>query len=246
MNEKNLTSSVIQHFAQHLRQEEKSVATIEKYLRDVTAFFKYAGQKKITKELVVAFKQYLADMKYAARSINSMLASLNSLLNFLGLSDCRAKSVRLQKQTFCAEAKELNKSEYLRLLEAAKGQSQLRLMMESICATGIRVSELLSCIIMTCSAPASLSFMMETEKRTVMLPKNTDNMTVLFLCTLLKVGGDKRDRTADLLNAIQALSQLSYTPILVTIHIKLTETRDTKLTYAGFKSDSRLKRLPPG
>ena len=79
---------------------------------------------------------------YAARSINSMLASLNSLLNFLGWSDCKVKNIKTQLQTYCAEEKELTKHEYLRLLEAARGRPQLHLILETICGTGIRVSEL--------------------------------------------------------------------------------------------------------
>ena len=79
---------------------------------------------------------------YAASSINSMLASLNSLLDFQGWSDCKVKNIKTQRQTYCAEEKELTKSEYLRLLEAAKDRPQLHLILETICGTGIRVSEL--------------------------------------------------------------------------------------------------------
>ena len=133
---------VLQPFAQHLRREEKSEATIEKYLRDAAVFMGFAGQREITKELVIAFKQHLVSQGYAVRSVNSMLASVNSLLAFLGLNDCKAKSIRQQRQTYCAEDKELSREEYLRLLDAAKGQPQLMLVMETICSTGIRVSEL--------------------------------------------------------------------------------------------------------
>lgn len=90
----------------------------------------------------MAYKQTLRERGYAVRSINSMLASLNSLLDFLGWSDCKVKSIRQQKQTYCAEEKELSKAEYLRLLETAKGKPQLQLVMQTICGTGIRVSEL--------------------------------------------------------------------------------------------------------
>lgn len=142
MNEKTLNYNVLQQFALHLRREEKSEATTQKYLRDTAAFLAFAGQAEITKELVIAFKQHLVAAGYAVRSVNSMLASLNSFLNFLGLPECKAKCIRQQRQTYCAEDKELSREEYLRLLNAAKGQPQLMLVMETICATGIRVSEL--------------------------------------------------------------------------------------------------------
>ena len=142
MKERTLSSTTLQAFQQYLIREEKSTATQEKYLRDVRVFWAYAGGQRITKELVVLYKQYLQKTGYAVRSINSMLASLNSLLGFLGWQDCRVKSIRQQKLTYCAEDQELTRPEYLRLLAAAKQKPQLRLVMETICGTGIRVSEL--------------------------------------------------------------------------------------------------------
>ena len=132
----------IKEFALNLRREEKSAATQEKYLRDVQAFCVYANGNEITKELVVAWKKQLFDSGYAVRSVNSMLASVNSLLGFLGLSNCKVKNIRTQRQTYCAADRELTKAEYLRLLEAAGGNEQLKLVLQTICGTGIRVSEL--------------------------------------------------------------------------------------------------------
>lgn len=94
------------------------------------------------KELMMAYKNSLIEKGYAVRSINSMLASLNSLLNFLGWQDCKVKNLKTQRQTYCAEEKELTKAEYLRLMTAAEHRPQLRLILETICGTGIRVSEL--------------------------------------------------------------------------------------------------------
>ncbi len=137
-----LTNEGIREFANFLCREEKSVATQEKYLRDVRAFCVYAAGSEITKELMVAWKKHLVEQGYAVRSINSMLASVNSLLDFLGLSNCKVRNIRLQQQTYCAEDKELTKAEYLRLLEASKNNEQLNLVIQTICGTGIRVSEL--------------------------------------------------------------------------------------------------------
>lgn len=142
MQNRILSEKDIETFQNHLLQEEKSTATMEKYLRDARAFLVFSGQAAITKDLVMAYKQALLEKNYAVRSINSMLASLNSLLDFLGWGDCKVKSLKIQRQTYCAEEKELTKAEYLRLLEASKNQPQLNLIMQTICGTGIRVSEL--------------------------------------------------------------------------------------------------------
>lgn len=142
MNNKIFNKQVIEQFKAYLIQAEKSKATVEKYLRDTRAFLAFAEEKEVTKKLVMQWKNSLLAAEYAARSINSMLASLNSLLNFLGWEDCKVKKLKIQQQTYCSEEKELTKSEYNRLLNAAKDKPKLRLIMETICGTGIRVSEL--------------------------------------------------------------------------------------------------------
>lgn len=142
MKKKGLKAQDITEFHAYLIREEKSRATVEKYLRDIRAFADFTGGAEVTKEQVLAWKTRLVEKGYAVRSINSMLASLNSMLGFLGLSECKVKSLKTQRQTYCPEEKELTKEEYLRLLRAAGKRSQLRMIMETICGTGIRVSEL--------------------------------------------------------------------------------------------------------
>ncbi len=137
-----LTKDRIADLAAYLRREEKSPATQQKYLRDVRNFFLYCAGAPITKELVLRWKRQLQEDGYAVRSVNSMLASINCLFQFLGWNDCRVKSIRTQRKTYCAEEKELTKNEYLRLLAAAKKNKQLELVLQTICGTGIRVSEL--------------------------------------------------------------------------------------------------------
>ena len=129
-------------FQEHLQKEEKSAATVEKYLRDVRAFVMFTKGQPITKEVTIAYKKYLEENGYAIRSINSMLASLNSLLDFLGWTACKVKTLRCQRQIYCTEEKELTKEEYMRLLDASKNQVQLNTIIQTICGTGIRVSEL--------------------------------------------------------------------------------------------------------
>lgn len=142
MTDRILTSQDLIAFREHLVREEKSGATVEKYLRDAGAFFQYAAGRAVTKERIVAYKRSLQEKNYAIRSINSMLASINCLMDFLGLSECKAKHIRQQRQIYCAENRELTKGEYLRLLEASKQNCRLNLVLQTICGTGIRVSEL--------------------------------------------------------------------------------------------------------
>lgn len=142
MEERIINQKQIQQFSQYLAQEEKSAATVEKYLRDVQAFHRFVEGRSVNKELVIAYKKQCMEQGYAVRSINSMLASINSFLGFMGWLDCKVKSIRLQRQVYSTEEKELTKDEYLRLLEASRGKEQLNLVLQTICGTGIRVSEL--------------------------------------------------------------------------------------------------------
>lgn len=144
MADKIITERIIESFQYYLEQEEKSKNTIEKYLRDIQKFFIHISDATVTKEQVIAYKNKLLLENYAVRSINSMLASLNSLFSFLGWEECKVKSMKFQRQTYCPEEKELTKTEYIRLVNTAKleGKERLYLLLQTICATGIRVSEL--------------------------------------------------------------------------------------------------------
>lgn len=138
-----ITAKAIAEFKEHLILEERSEITVEKYIRDVKAFAAYAENNEITKETVIAYKKYLQE-SYAVRSVNSMLASINSLFAFLGWHDLKVKSLKLQQQVFCPEEKELSKAEYTRLCRTAERNhnERLNLILQTICGTGIRVSEL--------------------------------------------------------------------------------------------------------
>lgn len=138
-----LTRKEIERFRNYLREEEKSENALGKYIRDVTVFSAFCDGA-ITKDTVIAYKQNLIDSGYAVRSINSMLASINSLFSFLGWYELRVKSLKVQQQVFCPEEKELTKAEYERLCRTAerKQNQRLCLILQTICGTGIRVSEL--------------------------------------------------------------------------------------------------------
>lgn len=144
VKERILTDDQIAKFALYLKSEEKSENTIEKYIRDVKAFAAYIGDERVTKGTIINYKNNLLADGYAVRSINSMLAAINSLFSFLGWADLKVKSIKIQRKIYCSEEKELSKAEYTRLVNTAKqkGNERLNLLIQTICATGIRVSEL--------------------------------------------------------------------------------------------------------
>ena len=144
MGELIITKEKIDEFKNYLRLEEKSENTIEKYLRDINAFWKFVGEQIVTKELAIKYKEHLLSDEYAVRSVNSMIASLNSFFTFAICEHLKIKTIKEQRQIFCSEDKELTKEEYTRLLNAAErnGNKRLNLILQTICGTGIRVSEL--------------------------------------------------------------------------------------------------------
>lgn len=143
MNERILTAEQFDAYSCWLRQSERSPATIEKYLRDVRAFARWLNGKPVTKQMVTGWKEYLQSEHRAPASVNAALSALNGLFCFLGWADCRAKFLRIQRKLFRDQAKELTCADYNRLVGTARnlGRERLALVMETICATGIRVSE---------------------------------------------------------------------------------------------------------
>lgn len=133
----------VQAFGAYLRENEKSAATVEKYKHDVRVFSGFLGDRTIDKQLLLEYKAYLGE-RYAVSSANSMLAALNAYLRFCGMDELCVKRFTVQRQIFCREERELTRAEYVRLIEAA-GKSKnerLSLIIQTICGTGIRVSEL--------------------------------------------------------------------------------------------------------
>ena len=138
-----LDSKKIREFELHLRNEERSAATIEKYLHDVRTFLTFAGENEITKQTVLDYKNKLGD-SYAVASANSMIAAINCFFRFCDWHDLCIKQFKMQRMIYCPEEKELTRAEYFRLLAAAnaKKNERLSLIIQTICGTGIRVSEL--------------------------------------------------------------------------------------------------------
>lgn len=144
MKERIITERSITQFKKNLRDEEKSDATIDKYLRDVMTFCDGYKGKPMTKDMVIDYKEKLMKTGYAVRSVNSMLASINSFMTFLGWDDLKVKNYKIQQQVYCPEEKELTKSDYFKLCDCAmiNNNERLSLIIQTICATGIRISEL--------------------------------------------------------------------------------------------------------
>lgn len=130
-------------FAAYLRTEERSEGTIEKYMRDVRKFFCWLGNEILGKTQVSAWRAQLLADGYAPETVNSMIVALNRFLDFIGRSDCRVHTLRIQRKLFRRPDRELTRPEYERLVQTAerKGQQRLSLLLEAIAATGIRVSE---------------------------------------------------------------------------------------------------------
>ena len=143
MNERNLKCSMLNEFMIHLREDEKSHATIEKYMRDMRKFKEFTEGRNVDKQLVLDYKEHL-DKCYAVASANSMLAVLNAFLRFVGWHDCCVKRLKVQTKAYCSEDQELTKAEYVRLVNIAthNDNERLALIIQTICGTGIRVSEL--------------------------------------------------------------------------------------------------------
>ena len=133
----------IKKFTAHLVECEKSKATIEKYNRDLRCFSQWLGGRSVNKNVVLKYKEYLIE-NYATASVNSILSSVNSFLDYNGWSQFKVKTIRIQNQIFLSDERELTKSEYEKLLLTAmeKNNTRLCLLMQTICSTGIRVSEL--------------------------------------------------------------------------------------------------------
>lgn len=140
---KFITDDLIEKFKDFLINEEKASATLEKYMRDIKAFSEWTLGSELDKRKVLEYKEYLIG-KFAPASVNSVLSSLNSFFEFNNWYELKVRMLKIQKQIFAQKDKELSKTEYERLLDAAKAKSNQRLylLMQTICSSGIRVSEL--------------------------------------------------------------------------------------------------------
>jgi len=138
-----LTPELIQNYLLYQQEQERSTATIQKYAHDLTELYRYLNRQPLNKFVLIGWKQKLTET-HAPATVNSMLTAVNGYLGYMGLSELRIKLLKIQRSLFLDEQKELTRSDYIRLVRAAeqKGNERLSLVIQTICATGIRVSEL--------------------------------------------------------------------------------------------------------
>lgn len=141
--ERKLTPTQISSFYQYLKEDEREPSTIQKYLQDVRSFAAWLGDQSVTKDTVTRWKEHLQKTGHQPVTVNGKLSALNKFFTFLGWSSCRVRYLKIQHCLFRSTEKELTREEYIKLLETAQslGKERLSLLMETICATGIRVSE---------------------------------------------------------------------------------------------------------
>lgn len=171
MYEHTLTAEGITAFGGYLREEERAPGTVEKYLRDVGAFGAWLGDRPVTKESAAGWKGHLIAAGYAPVTVNSMLSSVNTLFRFAGWDECRVKFLKIQRRLFREPSRELTRQEYERLLAAARalGRERLALLMETICASGIRVSEV-QYITVAAAQAGRAQISLKGKIRTILLP----------------------------------------------------------------------------
>lgn len=170
MEKHTLTAEKITAYGCWLRQEERASGTMEKYLRDIRNFFAWLDGRAVTKEIVTEWKEQLQTEK-AASTVNGALAALNGLFRFLGWEDCRVRFLKVQRRLFRDSKRELTRNDYERLITTARerGQDRLALLMETICATGIRVSEV-PYITVEAAQQGRTEISLKGKIRTIILP----------------------------------------------------------------------------
>ena len=191
MNENQITAGRVRDFAAHLRAEERSAGTIENYLRHIRAFSRWLDGRDVTKAAAAAWKAHLVSAGYAPATINAMRGSLNRFLALAGWRDCQVKALRLQRRLFRDDSRELTRAEYDRLLNTARaqGRERLALLMETICATGIRVSEV-RCLTVEAVQRGRAEIALKGKIRTILIPSKLRKKLLKFARKNKTVSGE--------------------------------------------------------
>ena len=170
METRKLTPAVLKLFRGELLKQERSPATIEKYLHDIRTFAVWLNGREVTTETVHEWKQTLTET-FKPGTVNGKLAALNTLFTFTGWTDCRARSLKLQRRAFREDARELTRDEFYRLVATAcrLGKERLSLLLEAIGSTGVRVSEVKSCTV-EAARRGSAEIALKGKIRTILLP----------------------------------------------------------------------------
>jgi len=166
----------MKEYQEMLKSEERSLSTRTQYQRNVERFLSYAGGRELDKELVVAYKEELA-REFSPSTVNGVLAALNGYFKFLGRDDLRVRRLKMQHNSYCAQERELTREEYLALVQAAKdrGNEKLYLILQTICSTGIRVSEL-KFITIEALASGAAKIRLKGKNRVILLPERLEGL----------------------------------------------------------------------
>ena len=162
----------INEYGLFLSNEERCIATIEKYLHDLREFSQWLGENALTKDRVAEWKTVLSEKGYSPGSVNGKLSAVNGFLKFFGREDCRVRLLRIQRRLFRDPSRELTQEEYQRLVSSAydEGKIRLALLMETICCIGLRVSEV-KYITVEAARRGRTDIMLKGKVRTILFPQ---------------------------------------------------------------------------
>lgn len=206
----HITKEVIARFKERLYFEERESGTIDKYLRDVRAFGVWLGNRPVAKETAALWKEHLLEQGYAPVTINSMLAALNRLFAIAGWDECRVKALRIQRRLFRDQSQELTREEYGCLVDTALalGRERLALLMETICATGIRVSEV-QYITVEAAQRGRADLSLKGKIRTILIPQKLARKLLKYAKKKKTVSGAIfRTRNGNLLSRKQIWAEM--------------------------------------
>ncbi len=178
-----ITEQILEKYKEHLEAEEKSQATVNKYICDLKKLMAYAGGQEITKKLMLAFKEDLrVNKNYKLSSINSFLIAANRLFDYLEWYELRVKIYRIQKEVFASADKDISKEEYKKLVRAAlkKGKKRLAMIIQTLCSMGIRISEL-SSITAESVLKGTVEIYCKGKQRTVLVPKKLQKLLLQYI-----------------------------------------------------------------
>ena len=178
---RTITYKAISGLRAMLIEEERSAATVEKYIREATEFAVWLGERALCREAVNEWKNKLLADGLMPQTVNGKLSSVNSLLRFLGREDCRSRTLRIQQQVFRSEERELTREEYKKLVNAARRlkNRKLELILETLCSGGMRVSEL-GFITVEAVRSRSVTVRQKGKCRTILLPNQLTRKLELY------------------------------------------------------------------
>ncbi|MFG6394845.1 MAG: tyrosine-type recombinase/integrase [Lachnospiraceae bacterium] len=170
---RKITDKLIKKFKEYLYEEEKSTATASKYICDLKKLAKYTGSQELTKKLIINYKEYLQNSgKYKTGSINSFIVAANCFFKFMGWEDLKVKTIKVQKKTFVPDNRDLSKEEYKKLVMAAEkaGKIKLAMIIQTLCAIGLRISELASVTVQSVNS-GTVTVYCKGKERQILIPR---------------------------------------------------------------------------